>query len=222
MNGWIKIDRDVTSHWIFVDSWKFRNWIDLLTMVNYQDKKVELNGQIFLCKRGETLRSIQTLATRWRCSKSKARRFLKLLESDHMIVLKNETKTTRITICKYDSYQDERNADESQVNRRRNADETQTNPNKKDKKDKKDKKEAFKSDLSPFLDQYGGDMLNEFFMYWTEKTPNGKMRFETMKAFSLSRRLSTWAKNQPKFSNDDDKMMNHIMSQIKKGGNNVN
>lgn len=145
-----------------------------------------------------------------------------MLESDHMIVLKNETKTTRITICKYDSYQDERNADESQVNRRRIADETQTNPNKKDKKDKKDKKEGFQSDLSPFLNQYGSDMLNEFFMYWTEKTPNGKMRFETMKAFSLSRRLSTWAKNQPKFSNDDDKFENHIMDQIKKGGNNVN
>ena len=50
MNGWIKIERDITSHWIFQDSWKFRNWIDLLTMVNYQDKKIELNGQIFVCK----------------------------------------------------------------------------------------------------------------------------------------------------------------------------
>jgi hypothetical protein len=222
MNGWIKINRDITSHWIFVDSWKFRNWIDLLTMVNYQDKKIELNGQLFVCKRGETLRSIQTLSTRWRCSKSKARRFLKLLESDHMIVLTNETKTTRISICNFDSYQEDRNDNESQTNRRRIADESHTNPNKKDKKDKKDKKEGFKSDLSPFLEKYGSDMLNEFFMYWTEKTPNGKMRFETMKAFSLSRRLSTWAKNQPKFSNDDDKLMSHIKEQIKRGGNNVN
>ena len=108
------------------------------------------------------------------------------------------------------------------MNRRRIADESHTNPNKKDKKDKKDKKEGFKSDLSPFLDKYGSDMLNEFFMYWTEKTPNGKMRFETMKAFSLSRRLSTWEKNQPKFSNDDDKFMSHIKEQIKRGGDNVN
>ena len=35
MNGWIKINRDITSHWIFEDSWKFRNW----------DRSVD-NGQL--------------------------------------------------------------------------------------------------------------------------------------------------------------------------------
>ena len=29
MNGWIKIDRDITSHWLFEDSWKFKKRLRL-------------------------------------------------------------------------------------------------------------------------------------------------------------------------------------------------
>ena len=136
MSGWIKIDREITSHWIFKDEWKFRNWIDLLTLVNHSEQKVNIKGTVLTCKRGETLCSLDTLAKRWNCDKSKVRRFLKLLESDSMIELKSEHITTRLTICKYDTYQGERNADETQVKRKRNASETQTTPNKNDKKER--------------------------------------------------------------------------------------
>ena len=136
MSGWIKIDREITSHWIFKDEWKFRNWIDLLTLVNHSEQKVNIKGTVLTCKRGETLCSLETLAKRWNCDKSKVRRFLKLLESDSMIKLKSEHITTRLTICKYDTYQGERNASETQMTQERNASETQTTPNKNDKKEK--------------------------------------------------------------------------------------
>ena len=74
-NGWIKIERAVTDHWIFKDPWKFRNWIDLLVLVNHAEQKVEIGGKIFVCKKGETLRSLLSLSNRWQCSRSKARRF---------------------------------------------------------------------------------------------------------------------------------------------------
>lgn len=141
MKSWIKIDREITSHWIFNDPWKFRNWIDLLTLVNHTEQKINIKGVILTCKRGETLCSLDTLSKRWDCDKSKVRRFLKLLESDSMIVLKSEQITTRLTICKYDTYQGERNADETQMKRKRNADETQMTPNKNDKKEKNDNNE---------------------------------------------------------------------------------
>ena len=102
MNGWIKIDRSIQDHWIFQDEWKFHKWLDLLLLVNFQETKVEISGEIFVCKQGETLRSLLTLSNRWKCSRSKARRFLKLLEKDQMIRLKDERKTTRITISNYD------------------------------------------------------------------------------------------------------------------------
>jgi hypothetical protein len=139
MSGWIRIDRDITSHWIFKDAWKFRNWIDLLTLVNHSEQKINIKGTVLTCKRGETLCSLDTLAKRWNCDKSKVRRFLKLLENDSMIVLKSEHITTRLTICKYDTYQGERNEDETQVKRKRNANETQMTPNKNEEERKEDK-----------------------------------------------------------------------------------
>jgi|688.fasta_scaffold07129_10 hypothetical protein len=139
MKSWIKLDREITSHWIFEDAWKFRNWIDLLTLVNHSEQKINIKGTVLTCHRGETLCSLDTFSRRWNCDKSKVRRFLKLLEADSMIVLKSEHLTTRLTICNYDTYQGERNADETQMKRKRNADETQMTPNKNDKKEKNEK-----------------------------------------------------------------------------------
>jgi DNA replication protein DnaD len=104
--------------------------------VNHSEQKVNLKGTVLTCKRGQTLCSLDTLAKRWNCDKSKVRRFLKLLESDSMIELKSEHITTRLTICKYDTYQGERNADETQVKHKRNASETQMTPNKNDKNER--------------------------------------------------------------------------------------
>ena len=218
MSGWIKIDRQISNHWIFNDSWKFRNWIDLILMVNHRDKKVEINGTLFMCKRGETLRSIQTLSVRWRCSKSKVRRFLQLLQKDDMIQLTNELKTTRITICKYDTYQIDRIKDESKLKRKRNANESEANSNKNEKNEKK--KKNFQKSLEPFTEKYGAEMIEDFFLYWTEETPKGEMRWETMKAFSLGRRLGTWNKNliQRQKESGADEYQNHVMNQIRKGG----
>jgi len=139
MSGWIKLDREITSHWIFKDAWKFRNWIDLLTLVNHSEQKVNIKGTVLTCNRGETLCSLETLSKRWNCDKSKVRRFLKLLESDSMIVLKSEQITTRLTICNYDTYQGERNADETHMKHKRNASETQMKPNKNEKNEKNNK-----------------------------------------------------------------------------------
>jgi len=153
MSGWIRIDRDITSHWIFKDEWKFRNWIDLLTLVNHSEQKVNLKGTVLTCKRGQTLCSLDTLAKRWNCDKSKVRRFLKLLESDSMIELKSEHITTRLTICKYDTYQGERNADETQVKHKRNASETQMTPNKNEKYEKNNTIPSFQEFLAYALEK---------------------------------------------------------------------
>ena len=48
-----------------------------------------------------------------------------MLQKDEMICVKNETQTTRVTICKYDDYQENENKSETQTKRKRNANETQ-------------------------------------------------------------------------------------------------
>jgi hypothetical protein len=57
--------------------------------------------------------------------------------------------------------------------------------------------ELFKSDLKEFIKKYPGEMLKDFFDYWTEPNPSKtKMRFELQKTWELSRRLATWAGRQ--------------------------
>ena len=55
----------------------------------------------------------------------------------------------------------------------------------------------FKELLTPFLGTYTKDLLNEFYLYWTEQNVTSKkMRYEAEKYFDISRRLATWFKNQ--------------------------
>ena len=59
-----------------------------------------------------------------------------------------------------------------------------------------DREAEFKNSLHPFLEIYGSEVLNEFYLYWTEKKPKGrKMLFEMQKTFDVSRRLQRWVKN---------------------------
>ena len=124
-----------------------------------------------------------------------------------MILLKDERKTTRITICNYASYQTERNTNETQTKRTR----TQTRMNKNDKKN------DFKNGMLPFKDQYGKELLNEFFLYWTEPDAKGKMRYEKQSAFAFGRRLSTWSKNQSKYdTGSDGDLSNYLKNKTNK------
>jgi hypothetical protein len=142
MIGWIKIHRQLTEHWIWEKPEYLKWWLDILMQANIQEKKVIIKNQVFKVERGEVIYSYETWANRWKINKSKVVRFLKLLEKDSMIVLKNETVTTRITICKYETYQGERNDNETEVKRNRNASETQVIPTKESKEYKNDKEEG--------------------------------------------------------------------------------
>ena len=65
----------------------------------------------------------------------------------------------------------------------------------------------FKNSLQPFLEQYGKDLLNDFYLYWTEKKPKGKkMLFELQKTFDIERRLARWSKNN--FNNKNNGISN--------------
>jgi hypothetical protein len=130
MSGWIKLHRQLNDHWIWQKPEFLKWWLDILMQANIEPKKVLIKGQVIEVSRGEVVYSYETWANRWKINKSKVLRFLKMLEKDSMIVLKSETVTTRITICKYDTYQGERNDTETQVKRNWNASETQVKPTK--------------------------------------------------------------------------------------------
>jgi hypothetical protein len=130
MSGWIKLHRQLNNHWIWDKPEYLKWWLDILMQANIEPKKVLIKNQLIEVERGDVVYSYETWANRWKINKSKVLRFLKMLEKDSMIVLKSETVTTRITICKYDTYQGERNDNETQVKRNWNASETQVKPTK--------------------------------------------------------------------------------------------
>ena len=47
---------------------------------------------------------------------------------------------------------------------------------------------------------YSKEMLTDFFEYWSEPTKKGVLKKDTMKTWSTSRRLKTWAKNESKWA----------------------
>jgi Uri superfamily endonuclease len=141
MSGWIKIHRKIENHWLYKNSKHLHWWIDILLSANYEKRKVLIKGKLIECNAGETVNSLETWAKRWGVDKTVTRRFLKLLENDSMIVLKNETVTTRITVCNYASYQIERNASETQTQRKSNAGETQVTPIKEEEKKEEEEKD---------------------------------------------------------------------------------
>ena len=106
MTGWIKIHREITEHWIFQDSEKFRWWVDMLFLASYEDNKMLVKNQIANVKRGQFIGSLSFLAKRWCVSRDRVAAFLKLLQSDGMIIKESDKNITQITICNYDTYQD--------------------------------------------------------------------------------------------------------------------
>ena len=209
MSGWIKLYRDINTHWIWNNSDYFKWWVDMLLEANYSSSKLVIKNKIYECNRGEKLYSLDTWAKRWNTNKSKVRRFFELLEKDNMIVIKNETQTTRVTICNYDSYQEIETQDETQTKRKRNANETDLTPIKESKEIKENnielRSDSFKKSLIQFKQEYGVDLLKNFFDYWTEPNKsNTKMRFELEKTWDIKRRIETWAKREKQFKKPDN------------------
>lgn len=146
-NGWIKIYRSILKHWIFDDPSYFRAWIIMLMTVNYEEKKTVINGQIIECKRGQSILSIESWVNIFGVSKKKGkwtyqkvRTFFDLLLSEGMITKENLIKTTRITICNYDSYQNVQQPLNNQITTKQQPNNNQITTTKERKELKKDKK----------------------------------------------------------------------------------
>lgn len=125
--GWIKIFRSIRNHWIWQDERKLKWWIDILLEVNHSGKSVPIGYKVFECNRGECLVSLQNWSFRWNVSKSVVNNFFAMLEKDKMITLKNETVTTRLTVCNYETYQEDQNAFKTQQKRKKTEQSTTKN-----------------------------------------------------------------------------------------------
>ena len=109
--GWIKLHRKLADDplWLSEPFTKGQAWVDLLMMVNHEDRKIIIRNNIVHVKAGQRIISIEQLAHRWRWSRGKVRRFLKMLENDASISTTcDRTNGTSVTIEKWAFYQGER------------------------------------------------------------------------------------------------------------------
>lgn len=109
MSGYIKLYRDINVHWIWKSPQRLQWWIDILLTVNHADAKVMIRGQLVKCRRGQSVMSLDTWATRWGTTKKTVKRFFELLVGDGMLEYENIQISTRISVINYDNYQGEVN-----------------------------------------------------------------------------------------------------------------
>jgi DNA replication protein DnaD len=162
--GYIKVYRSVRNHWIWEDPRKFQWWMDILMECNHDDKKVPIGFELFDCKRGQTLHSRLEWSKRWRVDESTVRRFLTMLEADNMISTENLKKTTRITVCKYGSYNDVRPAKDQPRNP--DASQTQYEQECKELKEEYDALEKNKKSLNQFIKDKKPPFIDPYVLYW--------------------------------------------------------
>lgn len=162
MKGWIRLHRSIMTHWIFKNPNYFRAWCIMLLTVNYEKTTVLVNSQLVECDRGQSLLSLHSWVQEFGVSQwsiQKVRTFFELLKKDKMITTECISKTTRLTICNYDSYQGVQQGHNTEIT---------TNNNINKEKEKKER-EIIEILGSPFLEP-----VNLWLKYKAEKKQNYK------------------------------------------------
>jgi len=151
-SGYIKLFRKFLE-WEWYDDINCKVvFIHLLIKANYKDK--QWRGKTI--SRGQFFTSIETLSKELHLTNQQIRTSLSKLETTKEIVKKTTNEGTYITICNYDNYQQQEQAEQQTDNKRITNEQqtdnkriTTTNNNKNIKKEKKDKKEF----VPPTLDE---------------------------------------------------------------------
>lgn len=112
--GWIKLHRKVLDCWIWNDKPydKARAWIDLLLLAMHHDKKIMSDDKVVIVPRGCYITSVLKLSDRWGWSRNKVKRFLDVLETEHMLKTERTNSGTLVTIVNYEVYQVQEQEDE--------------------------------------------------------------------------------------------------------------
>lgn len=229
--GWIAIHRSLKDHWIWKNDQYFKAWVAILMEVNHEDQTVLIGDELIDCKRGESLNSVSTwisiFGSGW--TRQKIRTFFKLLEKDQMINQQGLRKTTKISVCKYDTYQKQQPTANHQTNQQltnsqptANQQLTTNNNDNNYNNENNNNRNIFRpptiSEVQEYCKERGNSVDAEHFLDHNETrgwfTSNGKK----MKCWKSA--VRTWEKYQGRFGNsnhDPLKTANHGLSLNRQG-----
>lgn len=135
--GWIRVYRSIRNHWLYEPNrkrTKLEAWYDLLLQAKHGQQKETIGYDLITIERGQILTSQDKLSRDWRWDRSSVRSFLHSLHEDQMLTIETTNKFTMITICNYDTYQDNSPTLSPSNQHQINTTSTHTIINKNDKK----------------------------------------------------------------------------------------
>jgi len=106
--GVFAVDRAIWDHDILADSAPFSRreaWLWLVSEAAWKPHRRRIAGKTFNLERGQIAASLRFIASKWRWSEARVRRFLICLKTEGMVDAKTDAGMTVLTICNYDSYQ---------------------------------------------------------------------------------------------------------------------
>lgn len=166
MEGYLKLYRQIVDSEIFASPNGLKIWIWCLCKASYKEKHMTIQ-----IGRGESIVKLEVgsfLFGRFKAeqeldlSGSMIYRWMKRFEDLGMINIVSNSHYSIITICNWETYQENNLESEQPLNSRWTADEQPLNTNKKDKKDKNIKKEIYKErKLGHMTTHMIGHMENE-------------------------------------------------------------
>ena len=143
--GFVPLYRKTKENWVYNDCNRLGAWCKILMEVNHKPTKTEIQGELITCDRGQSINSLET----WRkvfgkgWSIQNVRTFFKLLQSDSMIIVEGLRKTTRLTVCNYESYNNSQQTTNTQLTHSQHTANTQLTTNNNDNNEKNDKNNNF-------------------------------------------------------------------------------
>lgn len=210
MSGFITLHRNLLDWEWYSDINTKTLFIHCLLKANWEDK----NWRGIDIKRGSFVTSYDALSKETKLTIQQIRTSIFKLTKTQEINIQTTNKFTLLSVVKYEDYQslEIKSTHKQQTNNKQNNKQvTTTNninnnnhlTNNNHKENIEQRKLKFASTLEPFLENYGREMLNEFYKYWTEpNNSNTKFRKELQKTWSVERRLETWSKNENNFKKE--------------------
>lgn len=106
--GVFAVDRSIWEHDFLVDSSPFSRreaWLWLVSEAAWKPHRRRIAGKSYELSRGQLAASMRFIASKWRWTETRVRRFLKGLISEGMLDAKTDAGLSILTICNYDAYQ---------------------------------------------------------------------------------------------------------------------
>lgn len=193
-SGWIKIHRKLLDWEWYDEPNTLRLFLHLLLKANHKPK----NYRGVEIKEGQIMTGYDKLAKELNLSTQKIRTAISKLKITNEITSVSTSQGTIIQVVKYKDYQ----VVTSKITDKEQTDNKQITTNKNEKKEKNitERKTSFRQSIASFIksnpNKYPKQLYIDFEEYWSEHgLTDKKMRFEKEKTFGLSRRLSTWFRN---------------------------